>query len=175
MIINNKYNFTYIHIPKTGGITLRKRLSEINGTYIHNPPHGSIKNYNTDGHYVFATIRNPFDWYVSFWSHERPNWSHDLYDRKKTNNFSQWLKGMLNLDLPIEHVYYVKLITNLTELDYKFHLYLYRTGIKLDNTGWLSHLTIFSCCKNFEELLANNNIDYICNNIKKYFNVNKFI
>ena len=175
MIINNKYNFTYIHIPKTGGITLRKRLSEINGTYFHNPPHGSIKNYNTDGHYVFATIRNPFDWYVSFWSHERPNWSHDLYDRKKTNNFSQWLKGMLNLDLPIEHVYNVKLITNLTELDYKFHLYLYRTGIKLDNTGWLSHLTIFSCCKNFEELLANNNIDYICNNIKKYFNVNKFI
>ena len=40
MIVNKKRNFTYIHIPKTGGITLRKRLSEINGTSIQNPPHG---------------------------------------------------------------------------------------------------------------------------------------
>ena len=45
MIVNDKYNFIYVHIPKTGGTSMLNSLKNIRGTQDIRPPHGSIKDY----------------------------------------------------------------------------------------------------------------------------------
>jgi len=89
----------YIHIPKTGGTYVRNVLSHI--TYVNHSKFVSggyewpeIKGYTNelvyktellDGHTVFATVRNIWDWLVSYWAHaggHDPNYRDDQhYDR----------------------------------------------------------------------------------------------
>ncbi len=180
MIVNNQEKFIYIHIPKTGGSTLEKRLLAINGTEYHRPAHGSIREYDTTDKFIFTTIRNPFHWYVSFYSFKQSAWSHDLYDpkhwltRKRSGSFNKWLTGITNLNASKSHVEKVSLKENTKALDFGFHIDLYQNK-KIDNAGWLTHLFLFSCCKNYQELIELNNIDFIIDNIYDFVSPDFFI
>lgn len=160
MIINNDLKFIYIHVPKTGGASLQQKLKLIPGTSISRPPHGSIKDYYKPGYYTFATIRNPFKWYVSMYSFKGSTWLHELYDGKD-KTFKTWLKGVLELNPKKEDI--IKTINKCADedsLDYKFHLKLVQEN-KIDNMGWLSHLFMFSCYRNYDKLIEQNDITLI--------------
>ena len=175
MIVNDKFKFIYIHIPKTGGSSLENRLNNIRGTEYKRPPHGSIKGYDTDGQYIFATIRNPFKWYASFFNFKGSTWSHDLYDPDRTHMFEVWLKGMLNLDIPQKNAIAVGRRNTDYALDYQFHLSLYESGKKIDGAGWMTHLFLFSCCKDYEMLIEKNDIQYIIDNVHEHWSVDTII
>ena len=176
MLINHEKKFIYIHIPKTGGISVRSIISKIPGTITANPPHGSIeflnKKFNTKDYFKFTTVRNPFDWYKSFFSFKGSSWSHDIYTPDNKKNFNKWLNGLLDLQIDQNHLEKIekKLVG---ALDMNFHLYLLKKK-KIENVGWLSHLLIYSCCLNFKDLLGKK-IEDICENIDKYFHVDTFI
>ena len=127
MLINPEQKFIYIHIPKTGGISIRSKIAKIPGTLNTDPPHGSIdflsKKYNTNDYYKFTTVRNPFDWYKSFFSYKGSSWSHDIYSPDDKKNFDKWINGLLDIETNINELEKIekKLIG---ALDMKFHLYL---------------------------------------------------
>ena len=53
----------YIHIPKTGGTFLSKYLNLYTDIKVYG--HKKINDILEKEIYLFSTIRNPFDWYVS--------------------------------------------------------------------------------------------------------------
>ena len=175
MIVNNKYNFIYVHIPKTGGCSTLNSLRNIKGTQHITPAHGSIKDYVDKLTFNFATIRNPFDWYVSFFSFKGSSWSNQLYDPEGTGNFSIWLDGILNLRCSRDHAMVVRERNNDPELDYRFHLDTLINGPKMDNAGWLTHLVLFSCCENYEEIIKQNDINETIRMFKDKSSINQFI
>ena len=175
MIVNDKYNFIYVHIPKTGGTSMLNSLKNIRGTQDIRPPHGSIKDYVEKPTFNFATIRDPFDWYVSFFSFKGSTWSHQLYDPKGTSNFSIWLDGMLNLRCTRGHAIDIKETNNDEALDYKFHLDTLINGPKLDNAGWLTHLVLFSCCDGYKEIIKQNDIEETIRQFENESSINQFI
>lgn len=175
MIVNDKYNFIYVHIPKTGGCSTLNSLRNIEGTQHITPAHGSIKDYVNKSTFNFATIRNPFEWYVSFFSFKGSSWSNKLYDPEGTGNFSKWLDGILNLRCSREHAMVVRGQNNDPELDYKFHLETLIYGPKMDNAGWLTHLVLFSCCENYKEIIEKNDINETIRTFRNKSSINQFI
>lgn len=65
----------YLHMPKTGGTWVARVLARhIEGTcstnICHEPlRHIHIHSPSSRGKYTFGTIRNPWDWYLSWWQH----------------------------------------------------------------------------------------------------------
>ena len=68
-----KNNIIYVHIPKTGGRCVNnifRKLDMIDGEY---PFHSSVNDLS-DEHVNYekvATIRNPWEWYVSLWAFKK--------------------------------------------------------------------------------------------------------
>lgn len=70
MIIHPK--FVFAHIQKTGGMFVKKCLCRLPDAKIIKDRHKPLCDVeNIEDKYKFAVIRNPFDWYVSFWSDYR--------------------------------------------------------------------------------------------------------
>jgi hypothetical protein len=71
---NNPELITFIHTPKTGGTSIKRwMLENINARTIK-PKHGThsyIKAKYKDLGWTFATIRNPYDWLVSWYEFKR--------------------------------------------------------------------------------------------------------
>lgn len=65
--INNKY--LYVHYPKTGGTFVRQVLKEFCNTKASDLHHYPISRLPEEHgfEYIFATVRNPLDWYGSAW------------------------------------------------------------------------------------------------------------
>ncbi len=75
-------NLGFVHIPKTGGTSVRHAINnnfsckQVNGqtqsvyNKVSRPRsqyHDSIRDHNLSGREVFTTIRNPYAWYVSYY------------------------------------------------------------------------------------------------------------
>jgi hypothetical protein len=123
-------NFIYLDVYRTGSSHIVDLLGRIcEGKAIHAVRHASLTRCrpwgNTGGKPVFATVRNPWDWYVSLWAigadGKRPVREHllehkgqtavdALYDRSDPKvSFSRWLNVMhdpyqLNTILMKEHL-----------------------------------------------------------------------
>ena len=81
MIISNKYKFIYIAIPKTGSTSIKKFLVEVDPNCVESDskiyPYGhytasQIKSMISPTiwktYFKFTFIRNPFEWYKSYYS-----------------------------------------------------------------------------------------------------------
>lgn len=67
-MINHKHKFIFIHVPKTGGCSVRRAL---NGGGLR---HRTLDCYNqqlVQDYFTFAFVRNPYDLLVS-WYHHKP-------------------------------------------------------------------------------------------------------
>jgi len=106
MIISNRYNFIYIHIPKTGGSSINHSLKNY-----HDEKAGSLyykKKYshqtvldlerifgkNYDQYYSFAFVRNPWDRLVSWYMYLREHMADRLrfYFENMFPDFKAYLK-----------------------------------------------------------------------------------
>ena len=79
MLLSNKHKFAFVHIPKTGGTSIKaallpyanagqlhfegEKVTDLNGYR----PHVKIKRGDHPGKLKFAVVRNPWSWYVSYW------------------------------------------------------------------------------------------------------------
>lgn len=107
-VIANKYGVAFFHIPKTGGTWLRHilKINNIETTYyaidkryptkcssilikpneIHHLPNLPNKKFKK----VITIIRNPIDWYISFYTFRTNN---RKYTWNKNRLFDKWTKA----------------------------------------------------------------------------------
>ena len=87
MIINHKYKFIFIHVPRTGGISTRGALEKLEGSVVYGKwckpelkvgPHESLTDYiekvglkNVDAYFKWTRVRNPWDRLVSIYNRRR--------------------------------------------------------------------------------------------------------
>ena len=109
MVINHKYKFIFIHIPRTGGTSTREVLRGYEGSVVYERPwrrdtrprigpHEVLTGYieklglkNTDSYFKWARVRNPWDRLVS------------IYNRRRKSPAvlkSNWACGMEAVDNP---------------------------------------------------------------------------
>lgn len=91
--INDK--ILYVHYPKTGGTFVRETIKEIakiqrverNGFH---GGHAPLNGFEHSFEYVFATVRNPIDWYGSAW--------------KFLKQFLKEGKNSFKTEIPLAHI-----------------------------------------------------------------------
>lgn len=100
-LVDDNHKFVFIHIPKTGGVSI--------GHMVHRdtikkvlPPHSklsyfrdNVPNYSDyDGYFKFAVVRNPFDWILShYYQLKGTKWIGD-------RTFSQFAVWFISHDTP---------------------------------------------------------------------------
>lgn len=168
MYLNEERKLIYVHIPKTGGRLIEWHFDYKKiGEYAHNSIHELPIEYSN--YFKFATIRNPFAWYVSLYtylqkySNELSRWIDDI------NDFSTFVKNCLN---PIERV--KKHEHNFEVNKPTSKLYHFVQSHSVMNCGWLTMFFIHSCCKNWENILTKNK-DYIKMNYQQILSVDEVI
>jgi len=97
-MINDKYNFIYIHIHRTGGLSLEKMFKA------HQGDHRYVKEYIKEityekykTYFSFSFVRNPWDKIVSCYFYHRNN----LIDeelKKMNNTWPKWKSDIYNFD-----------------------------------------------------------------------------
>jgi hypothetical protein len=78
MIVSDKYRCIYVRIPKTGSTSIEDTLKELDPDCMSSdnsiPPYGhvsldwlsrEIDPQKFKDYYVFTTVRNPYDWFIS--------------------------------------------------------------------------------------------------------------
>lgn len=119
MIINHKYKFIFVHIPRTGGTSTREVLKKCDGSVGYSRrkkergdiigQHSPLTDYveklglkNIDSYFKWTRVRNPWDRLVSIYS-RRANTAkpHDAADHPApqavNNSFEDWV-GLQMLD-----------------------------------------------------------------------------
>jgi hypothetical protein len=103
MIVNEKYGFAYTHLQKCGGNTLKKYLLNIEGSKYVVPKEGYCHSCVSDmpqykDLFNFATIRNPFTWYMSmyYFSKRANNQEGDIFGDVNKIPFTEWLHNVLD-------------------------------------------------------------------------------
>ena len=78
----------YIHLPKTGGTWLQEAARAAGLSTTAPPPragggpaahyHAGLADVYVDGHFSFAFVRHPLDWWRSYWGDRmRRGWQRD--------------------------------------------------------------------------------------------------
>ena len=69
-LLKNKIDtWAYVHIPKTGGTTIKNLLKEVDGN-LSLPNHSPITSINNKDIFTFTFVRNPFTRFMSLYYHE---------------------------------------------------------------------------------------------------------
>lgn len=88
----------YIHMPKTGGVWMSSYLMASHdgrpiGSHGHLPA-SMLKDHEVEGRLLWGTIRDPWSWYLSWYSHQKP----DLDNCGGSSEFKDVLMGALRRD-----------------------------------------------------------------------------
>ncbi len=85
MILNDKYNFLFVHIQKTAGSSITNVLNNLEFTYSLNHSHSFISSveYKYHDYFKFSFVRNPWDRLVS--------WYNMMLNKSIHNDFSNYL------------------------------------------------------------------------------------
>jgi hypothetical protein len=175
MIIGNK--FAFIHNPHTGGSFIRGALKQAFPEAVFN----QLENWHMPvatldkkhwGKLKWGVVRNPYEWYASFFCHQQPNgfWLKFFGGPNKT--FETFLTNMMSLDFihdrlgskyhPVGNPY---LPPSVTVLDYL-------NGLDI---GFFSYRYVYMFFENYNEILLGNkelftkhneliSMDHICRN-----------
>ena len=81
-------SWLYIHIPRTGGSTIREQIGM--GAADSKVEHLPLRAYNVNGAVPFTVVRNPFDRAVSLAAILQPNRHHDQITPEF---FEAWVRG----------------------------------------------------------------------------------
>lgn len=109
MIIHDK--FIFIHLQKTGGTFIEKFLWKTLGQNKVKrvwPQHGGvsvIKN-KIDKRFTFGVVRNPWDWYVSWWASRREVFDSlfpKIFTSENRQSFEKFLKFVMNENFGKQH------------------------------------------------------------------------
>ena len=69
-LLKNKIDtWAYVHIPKTGGTTIKNLLKEVDGN-LSLQNHSPITSINNEDIFTFTFVRNPFTRFMSLYYHE---------------------------------------------------------------------------------------------------------
>ncbi|WOO42037.1 sulfotransferase family 2 domain-containing protein [Rubellicoccus peritrichatus] len=109
-MICHEHKFIFVHIPKTGGTSIRRALPEGDDCSVDGSPHGTLAMYHKhygepifSSYFKFAITRNPWDRVVSAYHFNRmqpeeildqdiaPNWK-KLIRYAKEHSFDEWVK-----------------------------------------------------------------------------------
>ena len=139
MVINPEL-FIFVHLQKTGGTFVENFLLEnFKECKSFKPKHSGILEamglLTTEK--SFGVIRNPFDWYVSWWSKNRvsgPTLFPKIFNAKRKEDFGEFLKYALNGGFGIQHDLNGNFIraNNIGILTYRciYSFFNYMVGIK---------------------------------------------
>jgi hypothetical protein len=86
MVINEKNKFIFVHIQKTGGISIKNSLFSIPGTQKKNNSHSFLKELDQNlfsEYFKFCFVRNPWDRLAS--------WYNMMVQKRVHNDFSKYL------------------------------------------------------------------------------------
>ena len=102
-LISDSHKFVFIHIPKTGGTSIKAVLTPLSSpTYLEkradnkhltvNELETSFPKMKSESYFSFAFIRNPWDRLLSFYSYKLENPFHDDYiDVLKLGSFEAFI------------------------------------------------------------------------------------
>ena len=96
MIVHKK--FIFVHFPKTGGTFIQKFLLETVSECVSEKykTHTSITEIKKrKNKFKFGFVRNPFDWYVSWWASNNEAAYPDFYQEDRNQNFGKWMNYIL--------------------------------------------------------------------------------
>lgn len=113
MILNDKYNFLFVHIQKTAGSSITNVLNSLEFTYSLNHSHSFITSveYKYDSYFKFTFVRNPWDRLVSWYNMMLNKSIHNDFSRYLLNNstnFSQFLNLTEIINETNEHNDFIK-------------------------------------------------------------------
>lgn len=96
MIVNDKYNFLFIHIQKTAGTSVTDMLNKIKYTQKEKSDHSFITCFSGDlsSYFKFCFVRNPWERLVSWYNMMIQKGIHNDFSRyilENSNNFSEFL------------------------------------------------------------------------------------
>lgn len=92
LILNNRYKFGFVHIPKTGGRTLTHLLLKIKDSTEVTSHHGLSLLPDDSSYFYFTIVRNPFTRMVSAYKHECRKFGFVEFDKflRETNETNPW-------------------------------------------------------------------------------------
>jgi chondroitin 4-sulfotransferase 11 len=99
----------FIHIPKTGGMSIRKTKLFERCKYFGHKPITQIKNHKSDYKYSFAVTRNPYDRVVSAFHYLKNGGQQvtlDLRMQRKLEKYTSFQEFVKDLHLFIDDVHF---------------------------------------------------------------------
>jgi hypothetical protein len=123
MIISTKHKFIFIHIPKTGGTSIKKALAPFYNRKreLEKVPRGlqkpgiigrkhspalllrqAVGATVWKAYFTFAFVRNPWDWFVSAYHFMRKNGRDPRQPEVLKRSFEDFVPWFINLEPPLE-------------------------------------------------------------------------
>jgi hypothetical protein len=100
----------FIHVPKTGGNSLKKTQLFKRCRFFGHKPISQIENHKSDYKYSFAVTRNPYDRVVSAFHYLKnggePNNGYDLGMQKKLSKYKDFKDFVKDLHLFVNEVHF---------------------------------------------------------------------
>lgn len=161
MVVNDKIIF--LHLQKCGGTFLKKVLIENFNCKNVLPEHNGYKDIrNKNNKFIFGTVRNPWDWYVSLYHSHYQN-PHSFFKStfKGVNSFSEWIDVFLNLKSGKMHDLNFNEINRLNVGPYGYRylkVYSLNNNLSFDNTCKIDIIDTKELNSNFVSLLEKNDL-----------------